>query len=397
MAKSLQGAQPIIGQTATQAPPLATVRTLRLTLGLGIVVSALISLVGTSWDIQWHLFVGRDRTLIPPHLMMLTGITLGGLLALTAVCVETMVVRRKPQLAQYNTQFAGMFYAPLGAYIAGFAALDAAVAFPLDAYWHSLYGIDVALWTPFHVMILMGMGIMPLGGTYMMSSAKALAHQIGDRRGEKIGQFGTLAALGITFSIFTILLADAISLSNYIDLAILKINLYPLCACLLTAFIFAAAKTAVGTRFAVSGVILMYIVVAAIFSIFVPPATGYLVGVEQLQYRRALQSFAYLSILAMRLWPLLPILLAPLYDWLLNHAGQHNWSHHRILWSSTGLCLLAAIPVMAFNLTAITRIIQTAGPVGLVLSFLLGILGSYVGTILGRRSGEVIQNGGQAR
>ncbi|GCE27232.1 hypothetical protein KDA_27160 [Dictyobacter alpinus] len=395
MAKTIQGVQPI-RQATTHTSPFALVRTLRLTIGLGIVVSALISLVGTSWDIQWHLFVGRDRTLIPPHLMMLTGITLGGLLALTAVCVETMVVRRKPQLAQYSTQFAGMFYAPLGAYIAGFAALDAAVAFPLDSYWHSLYGIDVALWTPFHVMILMGMGIMPLGAAYLLSSTKILPQQTGERRGEALGRFGVLAALAVVFSIFTILLADALTLSNYVDLAMVKINLFPLVACLLTAFIFATARTAIGTRFAASIVILVYMIVAMIFSLFVPPATGYLVTLERLQYRKALNSFAYLSILAMRLWPLVPIVLAPLYDWMHNYAGQQQWSKQRILWSSTGLCLLAGIPVMILNLNAIVRVIQNVGPVGLLLSLLLGVLGSYAGTILGQHSGEVMRPSEQA-
>jgi hypothetical protein len=36
-------------------------------------------------------------------------------------------------------------------------ALLSAIAFPLDNYWHQLYGLDVTIWSPFHVMIISGM------------------------------------------------------------------------------------------------------------------------------------------------------------------------------------------------------------------------------------------------
>ncbi|GCE19690.1 hypothetical protein [Dictyobacter kobayashii] len=392
MAKALGGTQHI-HQTTTKATTLQTIWALRFTIGLGIILCALISLVGTSWDIQWHLFVGRDRTLIPPHLMMLTGITLGGLLALTAVCVETMVVRRKPQLAQYSTQFAGMFYSSLGTYIAGFAALDAAIAFPLDSYWHSLYGIDVALWTPFHVMILVGMGSMPLGAAYMLRSAGQLAQIGGHRRSEQLSKIFTCIALGLVLSIFTILLSDALTLTNYLNLIVFKVNLYPLLGGLLTAFIFMAAQTAVRSRFAATTVILVYIVMAVLFTLFVPPATSYLVGVEHLQYRRALNAFAFVSILAVRLWPVLPILLAPCFDLLLNQARRHKWSWRRLHWSSALLCLVACIPMTVFQLNAALVVANRSGLLGSLLALLLGLVGTYVGTTLGRQTGEIIQQG----
>lgn len=392
MAKALGGTQNI-HQTLTKAPSIQTLWVTRFTIGLGIVLCALISLVGTSWDIQWHLFVGRDRTLIPPHLMMLTGITLGGLLALTAVCVETMVVRRKPQLAQYSTQFAGMFYSSLGTYIAGFATLDAAIAFPLDSYWHSLYGIDVALWTPFHVMILMGMGGMPLGATFMLRSAGQLSHIARQKRGEQASMLFTCVALGLVLSIFTILLSDALTLTNYLDMGLFKINLYPLLAGLLTAFILMAAQTAVRSRWAATTVILVYIVVALIFTAFVPPATSYLVGVEHLQYRRALNAFAFVSILAVRLWPILPILLAPIFDLLINQARQRKWSWRRLHWSSALLGLLACIPMTVFQLNSALIVANRSGLIGVVAGLILGLLGTYIGTLLGRQTGENMRQG----
>jgi hypothetical protein len=143
-----------VSGNATRTPSLLWIATLRLTVGLGLVLGAAITLMGTSWDIQWHIFVGRDCTLIPPHLMMLSGITIGGLLSLLSLLFETLWVKRNSQLAPYTSSFVGGFSGSLGAYIAGFAALSAAIAFPLDSYWHALNGIDVVLWAPFHVMII---------------------------------------------------------------------------------------------------------------------------------------------------------------------------------------------------------------------------------------------------
>ena len=73
--------------------------TLRLVFGYTILLGACISLLGVSWDIQWHTYVGRDRTLIPPHIMSLSGLTISGLAALAAVLIETAWARRNPLLA----------------------------------------------------------------------------------------------------------------------------------------------------------------------------------------------------------------------------------------------------------------------------------------------------------
>ncbi|HYU76433.1 MAG TPA: hypothetical protein VEL31_27500, partial [Ktedonobacteraceae bacterium] len=116
---------------------LSSVLALRLSLGLVALLGATAFFFGTSWDIQWHVLIGRDRTLIPPHLVMLTGAGISGIAALCAIVIETLWARRDAVLARNTTSFAGMFSGSLGAYIIGFAALNSAIAFPLDAYWHA--------------------------------------------------------------------------------------------------------------------------------------------------------------------------------------------------------------------------------------------------------------------
>lgn len=141
MNKTLSGMKPLHDSSAL-IDSLRAVWTLRLTLGFIVLLGSILFFLGTSWDIQWHSLIGRDRTLIPPHEVMLTGVGLSGLAALTAVFIETFWARHNPLIAQSGTSFADAFHGSLGAYVAGFAALDAAVAFPL------VLVVIVALYVP---------------------------------------------------------------------------------------------------------------------------------------------------------------------------------------------------------------------------------------------------------
>src|SRR5579863_7235773 len=88
------------GQVARQgrpagllARPQASLAILRLVAG-GIMLAGVVLFVfGTSWDIQWHTFIGRDRALVPPHILMLSGILLCGVVALAEIGVESFWAR----------------------------------------------------------------------------------------------------------------------------------------------------------------------------------------------------------------------------------------------------------------------------------------------------------------
>src|SRR5947209_7424333 len=203
MAKAMSGIESL-GDSSSLAPSLRAVWVQRLALGFVTLFGSALFFLGTSWDIQWHTFIGRDRTLIPPHQMMLTGVALSGIAALVAVIIETIWIRRNASLERYATSFAESFYGSLGAYIAGFAALNAAVAFPLDAYWHALYGIDVAIWAPFHVMFVMGMAIVALGAAYMLVSAAHFAASVGAAGAKRAAYIGVIVALATMLSNITI-------------------------------------------------------------------------------------------------------------------------------------------------------------------------------------------------
>src|SRR5260370_898049 len=132
MDKTIEG-KAVCKSAQTLAHSLRAVSTLRLVLGLTALLGAIIFLEGTSWDIQWHSLIGRDRTLIPPHIMMLSGVALSGISGLLTVLIESWWARRNKIIAQYSVRFAEIFSGPLGAYIVGYTALTASVPFPLQA------------------------------------------------------------------------------------------------------------------------------------------------------------------------------------------------------------------------------------------------------------------------
>jgi hypothetical protein len=374
-------------------PPssLRSASILRLTLGFVILLGSMVTTLGVSWDIQWHSFVGRDRTLIPPHEMMLGGILLSGVVALATVLMETMWARRNLLPASYSTSFNGLFHSPLGAYIAGFGALDAAIGFPLDAYWHSLYGIDVSIWAPFHIMILVGAAVVPLGAAYMLLSAAHLAEQ-GQRGIVRAGNLGAVLAFSTLLSISTYLMVSATGDQGFLTLGnTLAVNVFPLLYGLTLALLLVAAIHAIPGRWTATLVIGGYLLYGILFSIFVPPATNALVLSEHLSYRRDLAAFAYLSIVVMQGWFLVPVLVAPLLDTVFHQAQHKSWSLTRQLLVFSSISLLACVPVVPILPAFFVLIANELGAVNTVLSLLLGLVGTLTGTWLGQRLGYSMQ------
>jgi hypothetical protein len=390
MAKTLDETA-VFNSSTTLVRSLRAISTLRLVLGLTALFGAIIFLEGTSWDIQWHSLIGRDRTLIPPHLMMLSGVTLSGLSGLLNVLIESWWARRNQIIAQYSVGFAQIFSGPLGAYVVGYTALTAAVAFPLDAYWHALYGIDVAIWAPFHVMFVASMGIVALGAAYMLSSAAHLAAR-NSTAGNGIrpaATLGVILALATVLSLFTLLLFDAFKEGNYINLGFLSLNVFPLLSALLVAFTLVAAASAIPWRWAATSVSGCYLLLAGIMAVFVQPATDWLLSVERLRYR---ETPPFTSLVALQ-WFLTPLVVAILIDVIMHRARRKQWSQRkRTLTLALTALLSGALPVVfIFPLFPLVLPLHL-GLAGYLASLLLGLAGAYLGTLFGRNVGESLDS-----
>src|SRR6266851_313414 len=376
MAKTLDGTA-VFNDSTTLARSLRAVSTLRLALGLTALLGAIIFLEGTSWDIQWHSYIGRDRTLIPPHIMMLSGVALSGISGLLAVLIESWWARRNTSIAQHSVGFAEIFSGPFGAYIVGFAALTAAVAFPLDAYWHALYGIDVAIWAPFHVMFVASMGIVALGAAYMLISAAHLTDASPSAppplRGEGRGEASVrrAATLGVALALATVL------------------SVFPLLSSMLVAFTLVAAAYAIPWRWAATFVSVCYLFLAGIMAVFVQPATGWLLAAERLHYR---DTPPFTSVVALE-WFITPLVVAILIDVIMRRTRRKQWSRGRLTLILALTALLAGVlPVVSiFPLLPVVLPLQL-GIAGYLASVLLGLGGTYLGTLFGRNVGESIDS-----
>ena len=386
MAQHTVGRTDALSPSSSHAPSLHAVLILRLTGGLVALLGALISFFGTSWDIQWHALIGRDRTLIPPHELMLTGITIGGIAALTVIITETIWARRYPGMAQQFTPFAGLFSGPLGAYIVGYAALNSAVAFPLDTYWHTLYGIDVTLWAPFHIMIISGMALMAFGSIYMLASAAHIAARLHASKAERSAYLGMIGAFATSLSLFTLLVAEGSSPDRSVTLGFASISLFPVLAALLLGCLLGGAAYALPWKWVATSVVGVSFLFALIDQLAVPPALTWLMQIEQLTYRAGHSNPPPISLVAVA-WPLLSLVSAFLIDLCIQRARQRGWSGRRLFMSIALAALVGGIPLSLENPLAALSLAGSLGVLGTLLSLAVGGLGGVVGTKLGQSIG----------
>ncbi len=156
-------------------------RLLRRTAAWTMLLLLLSGELGSIWDREWHFYVGRDQFWTPPHTLIYLSVAGAGFLALTVVLADTVrYFKHTPGVDDTSTiRIFKVFHAPLGFIIAGFGALQALTAAPLDNYWHTLYGIDIALWAPFHMMGVTGGVIGNLGMVYIFASEAAIEREAG--------------------------------------------------------------------------------------------------------------------------------------------------------------------------------------------------------------------------
>ena len=114
--------------------------------------SIICALFGFIWDVSWHIGNGRDPGPLanPAHYFIiigLFGIFVGGMLAV-------VLPFDKPGPAALRVT--RNWYAPVGGLLMAACGLYAMTGFPLDDVWHRIFGQDVTLWGPTHLMMIGG-------------------------------------------------------------------------------------------------------------------------------------------------------------------------------------------------------------------------------------------------
>ena len=113
-------------------------------------VSLLVALLGMYWDISLHIDVGRDPGPLanPAHYLILTGLFGIFSAGYFAICLPN----ERP--GPTAVHLVGDWYAPVGGVLIAACGAFALIGFPLDDVWHRLFGQDVTLWGPTHLMLI---------------------------------------------------------------------------------------------------------------------------------------------------------------------------------------------------------------------------------------------------
>jgi hypothetical protein len=156
----------------------------------------IIALFGMLWDISLHIADGRDEGPLanPAHYFILAG--LFGVFA--AGFLSMALPLEKPSASA--VRISKDWYAPLGGVLITAAGAFALIGFPLDDVWHRLFGQDVTLWGPTHLMLIGGAAMTLVGLAVLIIEARRAtgggARQAAEREPGWVSQANRLALPG---------------------------------------------------------------------------------------------------------------------------------------------------------------------------------------------------------
>jgi hypothetical protein len=132
------------------APTATATLSLRRAALWTLLLSKLLAGWGVQWDIQWHVLIGRDSFWIPPHVMTYAGVALAVLVSFGVLAWETLVRGGRDGVIILGLS------GTRGFHLAGWGIALTVLAAPIDDLWHRLFGLDVTLWSPPHLLGIVG-------------------------------------------------------------------------------------------------------------------------------------------------------------------------------------------------------------------------------------------------
>jgi hypothetical protein len=127
----------------------------------------LVAGIGFYSDVRWHVSLGRDDQLFTaPHTAIVVGLaTIFG----SAFIGEFFASATKANVG-LRIPVIGI-RVPYSALAMGLIGLCAMSGFPMDELWHRAYGIDVTMWSPTHLLMIVGAVISPLASWLALGEA----------------------------------------------------------------------------------------------------------------------------------------------------------------------------------------------------------------------------------
>ncbi len=276
----------------------------------------MIAVFGMYWDIATHIDAGRDEGPFAnaSHYFILAGlfgIFLAGLVAVS-------LPKERPGRAALR--IAEGWYAPLGGVLIVACAVFALSGFPLDDVWHRLFGQDVTLWGPTHLLLFGAASLSTLAGLILLVEGEHARdrHDLPDR--------------SRTRTLLKVALAGAflIGLSTFqgeFDYAVPQFRLvwHPILLMLAASVALVTARVYVG-RGGALGAVAMFLLVRGVLAVLVSPTFGHTL----LHFPLYLVEALIVEAVALRVPRDRPITLGAVAGALIGTVGlaaELAWSH----------------------------------------------------------------------
>jgi hypothetical protein len=320
-----------------------------------VALSLVTALFGMYWDIALHIDDGRDAGPLanPAHYFILIG--LFGIFASGLIAIA--LPDEKP--SRVAVKIAPGWYAPLGGVVLLATASFSLAGFPLDDVWHRLFGQDVTLWGPTHLMLIGGAGLSLIGHAILLVEGGPRAVPARVTKG-LIGFIARTRLAGVCGGLL-------IGLSTFqaeFDFGVPQFRLVfqPLLIAVAAAVALVAARIYAGRGGALAAVA-YFLVIRGIVALLVGPALGETVPHMPIWVAEAV----VVELLALRIARERPYLfgaLAGLGIGTVGLAAEWGWSHVWMPMSWPGAMLGEAIALVPVTAVA------------------AGLVGAFVGTAL---------------
>jgi hypothetical protein len=187
LARAVEGVERISGLPGWAALP-------SIVSGLALITA----LLGFYWDVSIHIDEGRDEGPLanPAHYLIL-----GGLFGIFAAGYLSISIPRDGERPSRSAvKIMDGWYAPIGGLLVLACGAFALTGFPLDDLWHRVFGQDVTLWGPTHLVMV--------GGAALTTVAQAVLLAEGMRERDRNPR---LASAGGSTPLFTAIRRIAIA------------------------------------------------------------------------------------------------------------------------------------------------------------------------------------------
>jgi hypothetical protein len=318
--------------------------------------SLIVAVFGMYWDIATHIDAGRDEGPLAnaSHYFILAGlfgVFLAGLLAI-------FLPDEKPGPAALKLRDG--WYVPLGGALVLLCSALALSAFPLDDVWHRIFGQDVTLWGPTHLVLFGGAALSVVGAAVLGVEG---VHARG-RRGPtpELGRVTTLRKL-LRLGYAGAFLIALSTFQGEFDYAVpqFRLILHPILLMLAASLALIAARVYLG-RGAAFAAVGMFLLIRGGLSLLVSPVFGH----TGLHFPLYVVEAALVELVALRVdsnrEPLRFGLIAGAAIGTVGLAAEWGWSHvwWTIEWPSSLL------------------------PEAAIAGFITAVAGGVVGALVGR-------------